>query len=84
MTRDRWIYAGVGLFVLLVIINSTKKVELTEVKESDLDDKSFDSSKLPSQLRPPYKLATGENIRPIKRNFHFNSIGLKPRFDNDF
>lgn len=85
MTRQHWIYAGVGVLVLLVLVSSTKKVELKEIKETDLEPKSFDSSTLPSDLRPPYKLATGEVIpRPIKRNFNIHSIGIKPRFDNDF
>ena len=85
MRREHWIYAGVGALVLLVLVSSTKKVELKEVKETELEPKAFDSSKLPTDLRPPYKLATGEVIpRPIKRNFNIHSIGVKPRFDNDF
>lgn len=84
ISKEHWIYAGVGLFVLAVLYSSTKKVELKEVNESDLEQKSFDSSSLPSDLKPPYRLATGEQIpRPIKRNFNIFSIG-KPRFDNDF
>ena len=40
---------------------------------------------LPGELRPPYRLATGEPVpRPIKKNFNIHSIGVKPRFDNDF
>ncbi len=85
MKREHLVYAGVSVLVLLVLISSTKKVELKEVKESELDAKSFDSSKLPGELRPPYRLATGEPVpRPIKRNFNIHSIGVKPRFDNDF
>jgi hypothetical protein len=84
ISKEHWIYAGVGLFVLAVLYSSTKKVELKEVNESDLEQKGFDSSSLPSDLKPPYRLATGEQIpRPIKRNFNIFSIG-KPRFDNDF
>jgi hypothetical protein len=85
ISKEHLIYAGVGLFVLLVFYSSTKKVELKEVGESDLQEqKDFDSKNLPSNLKPPYKLATGEQIpRPIKRNFNIFSIG-KPRFDNDF
>ena len=85
ISKEHLIYAGVGLFVLLVFYSSTKEVELKEVGESDLEQKEFDSSSLPSNLKPPYKLATGEQIpRPIKRNFNIFSIGIKPRFDNDF
>jgi hypothetical protein len=85
ISKEHLIYAGVGLFVLLVFYSSTKEVELKEVGESDLQEqKEFDSKNLPSNLKPPYKLATGEQIpRPIKRNFNIFSIG-KPRFDNDF
>lgn len=84
ISKEHWIYAGVGLFVLAVLYSSTKKVELKEVNESDLEQKGFDSSSLPSDLKPPYRLATGEAVpRPIKRNFNIFSIG-KPRFDNDF
>ena len=81
MTREKWIYTGVGLLVLLVLVNSTKKVALKEVKEST-DQASFDSSSLPPALKPPYKLAEGEQIpRPIKKNLNIFSIGVKPRFD---
>lgn len=84
ISKEHWIYAGVGLFVLAVLYSSTKKVELKEVNESELEQKGFDSSSLPSDLKPPYRLATGEPVpRPIKRNFNIFSIG-KPRFDNDF
>lgn len=81
MTREKWIYTGVGLLVLLVLINSTKKVALKEVREST-DQAAFDSSALPPALKPPYKLAEGEQIpRPIKKNLNIFSIGVKPRFD---
>lgn len=83
--KENLIYVGVGLFVLAVLYSSTKKVELQEVKEADLEQKTFDSSSLPSDLQPPYRLASGEPIpRPIKKNFSIFSIGIKPRFDNDF
>lgn len=85
MKKEHLICAGVGVLVLLVLISSTKKVELIEVKENEFESKSFDSSQLPNDLRPPYRLATGEIVpRPIKRNFNIHSIGVKPRFDNDF
>lgn len=81
MTREKWIYTGVGLLVLLVLVSSTKKVALIEVREST-DQPTFDSSDLPPALKPPYKLAEGEQIpRPIKKNLYLFSIGLKPRFD---
>lgn len=82
MTKEKWIYTGVGLFVLLVLVSSTKRVALKEVKETSLEQASFDNSKLPPDLKPPYKLAEGEEIpRPIKKNLNIFSIGVKPRFD---
>ena len=82
--KEHLIYAGVGVFVLLVLLNSTKKVELKEVTNGGEVEKSFDSSILPTQLKPPYKLAEGEDLpRPIKRNLNLNGISIKPRFDNN-
>ena len=79
--KKHLVYAGIGLFFLLVVINSTKKVELKEADGADL--KPFDHSSLPSSLKPPYKLAEGDELpRPIRKNLNLTSIGLKPRFDN--
>ena len=81
--KEYLIYGGVGLLVLLILINSTREVELKEVSESDLP-KSFDSSNLPSDLKPPYRMAEGDTLpRPIKKNLNINSFGIKPRFDNN-
>jgi hypothetical protein len=80
ITKEQLIYGGVGLFVLLVLINSTRKVELKEVKETK-EVASFDNSSLPPDLQPPYRMAEGESIRPIKKNLNIFSIGVKPRFD---
>jgi len=81
--KEYWIYGGVGLLVLLILINSTRKVELKEVSEYDLKNIAFDSSVLPPELRPPYRVAEGEELppRPIKKNLNINSLGFKPRFD---
>jgi len=82
LDKQQMIYAGVGVFVLLVLISSTKKIVLQEVG-TDTPTKSFDSTSLPHQLRPPYKLAEGEDLPKsmAKRNVSFNLLGLKPRFD---
>ncbi len=84
LNKKHLIYAGVGLFVFLVLVNSTKKVALKEVTDDSVNQKSgFDSSKLPPNLKPPYKMADGDIMpRPIKKNLSLNGIGKKPRFDN--
>jgi hypothetical protein len=81
LDKEKMIYAGVGLFVFLVLVNSTKKVPLNEVLDTPTY-KSFDDSKLPSFLRPPKRLADGEpepSTLAKRRNFTF---GMMPRFDN--
>ena len=77
------IYVGVALFAFLVIVNSTKKVVLEEVK-SENPPKTFDNTSLPYQLRPPFRMADGEEIPKTiaKRTNQFSSfLGMKPRFD---
>jgi hypothetical protein len=72
---------GLGAFAVVVLICSTKKVVLQEVA-SEKSSKSFDSSNLPPELKPPYRLAEGEELPKLaKRNYSFNALGLKPRFD---
>jgi len=86
LKKEHLIYAGVGVLVILVILSSTKEVQLREVKDSDVsgEKKTFDSTELPPGLRPPYRLATGESIpAPARRKFTLGSISLKPRFDNN-
>lgn len=81
LDKKQLTYLGVGAFVFLVLISSTKKVVLEEVS-SEASTKSFDSSDLPPALRPPYRLAEGEQLPKLaKRNYSFNGLGLKPRFD---
>jgi hypothetical protein len=82
LDKKQMIYAGVGVLVLLVLISSTKKVVLEEVTNENTGSKSFDNSLLPSQLKPPYRLAEGEPLpRLAKKNYSFSGMGLKPRFD---
>lgn len=81
LSNEQLTYVGVGLFVFLVLVSSTKRVVLKEVA-SDTPSKSFDSSSLPPELRPPYRLADGEPLPKLAiRNYSFNGLGLKPRFD---
>lgn len=80
--KEQWLYIGIGAFVFLVLINSTKKVTLQEVS-SVPKIKSFDASSLPFVLRPPKRMEEGEpepkNL--AKRKMSFDSLGYKPRFD---
>lgn len=81
LDKEQMVYLGIGAFVLLVLISSTKKIVLQEVS-SENSSKSFDSSNLPPELKPPYRLAEGEELPKLaKRNYSFNALGLKPRFD---
>jgi len=84
VNKEHLIYAGVGLLVLLILINSTKEVTLKEVSEDKVDVKNFDYTNLPTGLKPPYRLAEGEQLpRPIRRNLNLQGISIKPRFDNN-
>ena len=81
MIDKKLIYAGVGALVLLIIYNSTRKMELKEVTNAN-PTKSFDSSSLPQYLQPPTRLNDGEPIpTPVKKEFTLNLIGAYPRFD---
>lgn len=79
--KKQMAYIGVGALVFLILVSSTKKVVLEEVS-SESSSKSFDSSILPPALKPPFRLAEGEELPKLaKRNYSFNALGLKPRFD---
>jgi len=81
LDKKQMAYIGVGALVFLILVSSTKKVVLEEVS-SESSSKSFDSSSLPPALKPPYRLAEGEEFPKLaKRNYSFNGLGLKPRFD---
>ena len=79
--NKKLIYLGVGVFMVLVIYNSTRKLELKEVT-SPTAQKSFDSSSLPSYLQPPLRINDGDTIpTPVKKELTLNLIGSYPRFD---
>ena len=81
MIDKKLIYAGVGVLVVLIIYNSTRRLELKEVVQPALT-KSFDSSSLPSFLQPPFRINDGDPIpTPVKKEFTLNLIGAYPRFD---
>jgi hypothetical protein len=81
MDKKNLIYVGVGILLLLVIYNSTKKMELKEVT-AEPDNKNFDNSVLPPIIQPPLRINDGEPIpTPVKKEFTLNLIGAYPRFD---
>jgi len=81
MDKKKLIYAGVGIFLLLVIYNSTKKMELKEITEEPAN-KNFDNESLPPSIKPPLRINDGEPIpTPVKKEFTLNLIGAYPRFD---
>lgn len=86
MDKNKYIYAGILLFVGLVIYSSTKKVEMQEVIATPTDGKTaaangnVDKKRIPSFLQPPNKLAEGEKYVPsLKKSM--TGISFKPRFD---
>jgi len=82
MDKKNLIYAGVGILILLVIYNSTKKMELKEVTDKQPDNKNFDNSSLPANIKAPLRINDGEPIpTPVKKAFTLNLIGAYPRFD---
>lgn len=81
MIDKKLIYAGVGVLVILIVYNSTRKMQLKSVSEP-APIKNFNSSSLPSFLQPPYRINDGEPIpAPVKKEFTLNLIGVYPRFD---
>ena len=80
--KEKLIYVGAGILIFLVVINSTRKVVLKEVVQESAT-KSFSSSSLPFQLRPPVRLDNNEPLpsKKLKKNLSFNSMTIKPRLD---
>lgn len=75
------IYAGVGVFALLVIYYSTRKPVLVEVQSTPATN-NFDANSLPSSIKPPKRLPDGQPIpAPVKKSITLNMIGNHPRFD---
>jgi len=75
-------YVGIGIFFLLVAMNSTKSIELKEVPTDKPNTLSFDNSALPPYLKPPTRLSENEPIpnNTIKKA-SLNGINFMPRFD---
>lgn len=85
MDKKKWVYVGIGVFFLLVALNSSKKVELQSVPEVDESTtKSFDQASLPVYLKPPERLKDGDKLPKLnvpKRLMGFAIGATKPRFD---
>jgi hypothetical protein len=81
LDKQKLMYLGAGVLLLLIIVNSTKPLPLKEVQEEP-GNKNFDSNSLPITLKPPTRLSDNEPLPTSnlpKKNF-FN-IAFKPRFD---
>jgi len=72
-------YIGLAALGVLIVYSSTRKTELQEVKGTQ-DQKSFDNSILPIQLKPPYKMAEGDKF-PTLNVKKVIGLSIKPRFD---
>lgn len=87
MDKNKYIYAGILLFVGLVIYSSTRKFEMEEVidpsggKLAAANGNSVDKKRTPSFLQPPIKLAEGDNYVPSLIKKSITGISFKPRFD---
>jgi hypothetical protein len=81
LDKKNLVFAGIGLFFLIVFLNSSKNIQLNEISENNPDD-PFDHSKLPNDLQPPLRLDDSEPIpstaTPKK---YLSGINLMPRFD---
>ena len=82
MDKQKALYIGVGVFLLLVIISSTRKVELKEVADKDFEAINFDHSILPTELQPPVRVADNEEVTDLAKPKNLSLNGVKPRFDN--
>lgn len=80
LDKKKLFYVGLAALGVLIVYSSTRKTEFKEVTESQ-DQKSFDSSRLPSHLKPPYKMADGDKM-PILNVKKLTGISFKPRFDS--
>ena len=81
--KEAGVYIGIGIFFILVFMNSTKKVELNEVSSQKPNTLSFDHSSLPSPLQPPSRLKENEPLP--KNNIRKTSLnGLNVNFMHRF
>ena len=84
ITQKEAVYIGIGVFFIVVFLNSSKKLELNEVAAKKPNTLSFDHSSLPSILKPPVRLNDNEPLPQVKNNIkktNLNGINFMPRFD---
>jgi hypothetical protein len=83
INKEKAIYLGLGVFLLLVVFSSAKGIKAKEVGEESMNQKNFDSSLLPIMLQPPLRVGDSEETpMPAKPKQNFvRGISLKPRFD---
>ena len=84
ISQKEAVYIGIGVFFILVYINSSKRVDLNEVSAQKPNTLSFDHSSLPSPLKPPARLKENEplpknNIK--KTNLNGVNLNFMPRFE---
>ena len=79
LDNKKLFYIGLAALGVLIVYSSTRKPELEEVKGTQ-DQKSFDNSNLPNQLKPPYKMAEGDKF-PTLNVKKVIGLSIKPRFD---
>jgi hypothetical protein len=77
--NKKLVYIGLAALGVLIVYSSTRKPKLQEVKGTQ-DQKSFDNSVLPIQLKPPYKMAEGDKF-PTLNVKKVIGLSIKPRFD---
>jgi len=79
LDNKKLFYIGLAALGVLIVYSSTRKPELKEYIGMQ-DQKSFDNSNLPIQLKPPYKMAEGDKF-PTLNVKKLIGISFKPRFD---
>lgn len=80
LDKKKLFYVGLAALGVLIVYSSTRKTEFKEVTETK-DQKNFDNSKLPSHLKPPYKMMEGDAM-PTLNVKKLTGISFKPRFDS--
>jgi hypothetical protein len=80
LDNKKLFYIGLAALGVLIVYSSTRKSELQEVKGTQ-DQRSFDNSNLPIQLKPPYKMAEGDKF-PTLNTKKLVGISFMPRFDS--
>ena len=83
LDNKKLLYIGLAALGFLIVYSSIRKLELEEGLKKIKETKEqifFDNSKLPIQLKPPYKMAEGDKF-PTLNTKKLIGISFKPRFD---